>query len=154
MLFAYFYQWCLYQSELGQRCRKIKKWIGWWRRRPHHHHVFHQCFFHPLLFTYRFSSTLVFHSRSQAVLFDGSICCVVVVRSRRHHTHYHLHFHLHSQLTFTFTFTFTFTLPFTLGSNLKLSAYCLVIVWFQFGFCLVIRRFHLLHRWFFLKDAK
>jgi len=43
------------------------------------------------------------------------------------------HYHLHSQLTFTFTFT----LPFTLGSNLKLSAYCLVIVWFQFGSCLV-----------------
>jgi len=115
--------------------------------------VFHQRFFHSLFFTHCFSpthlSTAVYPPLSLTVVSIAP--CVVVVRSRRHHTHYHLHFHLHSQLTFTFTLTLTFTL----GSNLKLFAsvrllfgsclasvwFCLVIVWFRFGYCLVLAWF-------------
>ena len=89
----------------------------------------------PLFFTSAFFThcfTAVHPSLSLTVGF--TVPCVVVVRSRRHHTHYHLHF----QLTFTFPIhitihiyiNITIYIRFQLETVRYMFACCLVIVWF------------------------
>jgi len=97
----------------------------------------------PLFFTHHVFHPLI-HSRSQAALFDGSLCCVVwwwCEAAATTHIHIYISIyipnsHLHSQFTLPFTFT--------LGSNLKLFAYCLVL----FACCSLVVWFCSLIVWF------
>ena len=91
--------------------------------------------FHPLFFPHCFTAV----HRPLSLTLGFTVPCVVVVRSCRHHT---LTFTLSFTLSFTFTFPINITIyihitiyiRFQLETVRLLFAYCLVSVWFLFGY--------------------